>query len=181
MAHGRRRYGEGVTDLHHALQCAALARRAGAHDDLVLAALVHDVGRLLAVASAADGQPRRESPHDHHAGWGAAALQPFVPARTLAAVARHVAAKRYLCAVDPAYVAALSPASVRSLAAQGGPLSREERARFEAEPWTEEAVRLRRWDEAAKDPAAACAPLAEYRPLLVRHLGAQSEESTPDR
>ena len=180
-AHGRRRYGEGVTDLHHALQCAALARRDGADDDLVLAALVHDIGRLLAVASSTDGQPRRESPHDHHAAWGAAALRPFVPARTLAAVERHVAAKRYLCAADPTYAAALSAASVRSLVAQGGPLSLEERARFEGEPWAEEAVRLRRWDEAAKDPAAACAPLAEYRALLGRHLGPQSEESAPAR
>jgi len=181
MAQGRRRYGEGVTDLHHALQCAALARREGAHDDLVLAALVHDIGRLLAVAAAADGRPRRESPHDHHAAWGAAALRPFVSARTLAAVEGHVAAKRYLCAADPTYAAALSPASVRSLAVQGGPMSVEERAAFEAQPWAEEAVRLRRWDERAKDPAAVCAPLEEYRPLLVRYLGPQREESTPAR
>jgi len=178
VAHGRRRYGEGVTDLHHALQCAALARRDGADDELVLAALVHDVGRLLAVAAAADGQPRRESPHDHHAAWGAAALRSFVPARTLAAVERHVGAKRYLCAADPAYASALSPASVRSLAVQGGPMSVEERAAFEAQPWAEEAVRLRRWDERAKDPTAACAPLEEYRALLVRYLGPQSGDGT---
>jgi predicted HD phosphohydrolase len=181
MAHGRRRYGEGVTDLHHALQCAALARADGADDDLVLAALVHDIGRLLAVSAAADGQPRRESPHDHHAAWGAAALRPLAPARVVAAVEAHVAAKRYLCAVDPSYGVALSPASVRSLAVQGGPMSVEEQARFEAQPWAEEAMRLRRWDERAKDPAAACAPLSEYRLLLERHLGPQSEESTPAR
>lgn len=178
-AHGRRRYGEGVSDLQHALQCAALARRDGADDELVLAALVHDIGRLLAMAAAAGGQPRRESPHDHHAAWGAAALRPLAPARVVAAVERHVAAKRYLCAVDPAYAAALSAASMRSLAVQGGPLSAEERARFDAEPWAEEALRLRRWDDAGKDPAAACAPLAEYRALLVRHLGPQSEERAP--
>ncbi len=181
MAHGRRRYGEGVTDLHHALQCAALARREGADDDLVLAALVHDIGRLLAVAAAADGRPRRESPDDHHGVWGGAALRPFVPARVLAAVERHVEAKRYLCVVDRAYAAALSPASVRSLAVQGGPLSAGERALFEGEPWAEEAVRLRRWDDGAKDAAAACAPFEEYRALLVRHLGPQSEGSTPAR
>lgn len=148
ILYGQRRYGEGITDFHHALQCAVLAGREGADDDLVLAALVHDIGRLLAV---------------------------------LAAVERHVDAKRYLCTVDSGYAAALSPASVRSLAAQGGPLSLEERARFEAQPWADEAVRLRRWDEAAKDPAAVCAPLEEYRALLVRHLGPQSEESTPVR
>jgi gamma-butyrobetaine dioxygenase len=181
MARGRRRYGEGVTDLHHALQCAALARGEGADDDLVLAALVHDIGRLLAVSAAADGQPRRESPHDHHAAWGAAALRPLAPARVVAAVEAHVAAKRYLCAVDPAYADALSPGSTRSLAVQGGPMSVEERAAFEAQPWAQEAVRLRRWDEAAKDPAAACAPLEEYRALLARHLGPQSEERAPGR
>jgi predicted HD phosphohydrolase len=181
VAHGRRRYGEGVTDLHHALQCAALARRDGADDDLVLAALVHDIGRLLAMEAAADGQPRRESPSNHHAAWGAEALRSFVPARTLAAVERHVAAKRYLCAVDRTYATALSPASVRSLAVQGGPMSVEERAAFEVQPWAEEALRLRRWDERAKDPAAAYAPLEEYRALLARYLGPQSEESTPVR
>ena len=37
--------GEAVSELEHALQCADLARQAGAADDLTLAALLHDVGR----------------------------------------------------------------------------------------------------------------------------------------
>jgi gamma-butyrobetaine dioxygenase len=41
-----RRYGvEPVTELEHALQCAELASVAGADEELVLACLLHDVGR----------------------------------------------------------------------------------------------------------------------------------------
>jgi gamma-butyrobetaine dioxygenase len=62
----------------------------------------------------------------------------------------HVAAKRYLCTVDPQYLSLLSPPSIQSLALQGGPMSAEEVARFESRPFFQHAVRLRRWDDAAK-------------------------------
>ena len=59
----------------------------------------------------------------------------------------HVAAKRYLCAVDPAYLAGLSPSSRLSLSLQGGPMDAEERANFESNPFYRDAVRLRHWDD----------------------------------
>ena len=62
----------------------------------------------------------------------------------------HVHAKRYLTRIDPGYFASLSPASVRSLELQGGPFTAELAADFIALPYGPEAVRLRRWDEAAK-------------------------------
>ena len=46
-----RSYGaERVSELAHALQCAELAQRAGADDELILACLLHDVGRFAAWA-----------------------------------------------------------------------------------------------------------------------------------
>ena len=82
----------------------------------------------------------------------------------------HVAAKRYLCAVDPAYQAGLSAASILSLVLQGGPMDIEEQARFCAQPHAADAVTLRRWDDAAKDPHCAVPPLDSWRPLLASLL-----------
>ena len=70
----------------------------------------------------------------------------------------HVAAKRYLCAVEPDYFGKLSPDSVRSLGLQGGPMSADEIETFRRHPQHAEAVRLRRYDEEAtpRRHAAAC-------------------------
>jgi len=118
-AGGGARYGESVTQLEHSLQCAALARRARADDEVVLAALLHDVGHLAARAP--------EGPAGHHGHQGAGLLRPCVPARVAWLIEHHVVAKRYLCSVDPRYAERLSPASVRSLVAQGAALDVEER------------------------------------------------------
>ena len=168
LEHGRRRYGEGVTQLEHALQSAEHARRDGAGDDLVLAALLHDLGHLA-------GSRGGDSPEHHHGGEGAAIVRPFVPERVAWLIERHVVAKRYLCTVDRAYAGQLSPASVRSLAVQGGALPEADRSRPEAHPWFADAVRVRRWDDLAKVVGAPTAPLETYRPLLERYFGPQSD------
>jgi len=67
----------------------------------------------------------------------------------------HVDAKRYLCATEPSYWAALSEGSQRSLELQGGPFSEAELQSFIAQPFAEEAVRLRRYDDLAKVPGKA--------------------------
>ena len=83
---------------------------------------------------------------------GSAWLAGLFPPAVTAPIALHVRAKRYLCAVDPSYLAVLSPGSVASLERQGGPLSADEVAAFEANPGWEDAVALRRWDDQAKVP-----------------------------
>ena len=62
----------------------------------------------------------------------------------------HVAAKRYLATTERGYFDLLSAASVQSLQLQGGLMSVQERARFAAERFAEEAVKLRRWDDEGK-------------------------------
>ena len=78
----------------------------------------------------------------------------------------HVAAKRYLVATDPGYGAALSD-DVGGLAAarRAAPASTPT---FVAHPWWPDALRLRRYDDAAKDPdgdaalrSTTCWPIAE--------------------
>jgi gamma-butyrobetaine dioxygenase len=164
---GPRRYGESVTQLAHALQSAEHARRDGAGDDLVLAALLHDIGHLT-------GPRGAESPAQHHGEGGAAIVRPFVPEHVAWVIEHHVAAKRYLCAVDRGYADRLSPASTRSLAAQGGALPEPERGRLEAHAWFADAVRVRRWDDLAKVQSAVTVPLDAYRALLERYFGPQS-------
>ncbi|MEV0612951.1 HD domain-containing protein [Nonomuraea sp. NPDC050404] len=143
--------GEVVDQRTHALQTAAHARAAGADDELILAAAFHDVGRARQVATLHRGMPHEQA--------GAAFARDHLTERSAWAIEQHVAAKRYLVAVDPAYHDTLSPVSVRSLRVQGGPMSPEEVAAFESHDWSQDAVALRRWDDDAKDPEGPVLPM----------------------
>jgi gamma-butyrobetaine dioxygenase len=160
-AHGDESYGEGVTMREHMLQAAALAEAEGAGDALVIAALLHDVGHFLQPTDDSFGYHR----HDQSGGdWLARRFPPDVsePVRL------HVAAKRYLCAVEPDYVARLSPASVHTLAHQGGPMSSKETRAFAALPHAEAALLLRRWDDGGKTAGVVVRDLAHYRERIRR-------------
>ena len=143
--------GEPVDQLTHARQCAGHALEAGADDELVVACLLHDVGRARPVSASFPGLA--------HEVAGARFCAGILPPRVAWLVAAHVPAKRYLVATDPLYRDALSSASVRSLEAQGGTMDPVEVDAFARHPWAEHAVALRRWDEAAKEPAADAPPL----------------------
>jgi phosphonate degradation associated HDIG domain protein len=171
-AEGARGYlGEVVTQAQHMLQAAALAERAGAAPELVAGALLHDVGHFTGTVSGRELMTGTDNRHgDQGADWLA---QWFGPAVT-EPVRLHVAAKRYLCAVEPGYFGALSPASVHTLRIQGGPMTPAQSAEFEASPWCQSALRLRRWDDAAKDPGAVV-PAFGYYHRLLRQLARQDE------
>lgn len=158
-------YDDLVTQRDHALQCAALAEQAGADDALVVAALLHDVGHLveLAVSSGAMGDLTIDRQHEATA---ARMLAPIFPASVTAPIALHVDAKRYLCAVEPAYLVTLSEGSIRSLATQGGPMTADEVDRFAAMPACVSAVALRRWDDLGKVDGLHVPDLAHHAPRL---------------
>lgn len=156
-------YGESVSMTEHMLQAAFFAQAEAAPAALVIAALLHDVGHLI------------ESVPDDIAAWTTDARHEEVGSRWLAQrfpplvsepVRLHVSAKRYLCATESAYFAKLSPASVVTLQLQGGPMTRNETARFEAEAFHREAVRVRRWDDAGKIARLATPKLPDYRALI---------------
>ena len=102
------------------LQSAAAAEAEGAGDELVAAALLHDIGHLL---HGGDEDAAAQGIDTHHEEVGFRFLQQHFAAAVVDPVRLHVAAKRYLCAVDPSYLSALSVASVLSLELQGGPMS----------------------------------------------------------
>ena len=160
--------GEPVTMAQHMLQGAALAEAEGAPDELVAAALLHDIGHYT---SEFGPYSPDDTTDNHHDDAGAEVLKHFFPAVIVDCVRLHVAAKRYLCASDPGYFDCLSSASVHTLQLQGGPMSASEVAAFEAEPHFREAVRVRIWDEGGKEPDMQTPDFAHYIPLLerVRH------------
>jgi gamma-butyrobetaine dioxygenase len=164
-------FGEPVTQAAHMLQAGQLAERDGADDALIAAALLHDVGHFT---SAVSGQELMEGTDNRHSHSGADWLGRWFGPQVTEPVRLHVAAKRYLCAVDPGYVRLLSPASVYTLGVQGGPMRGAELAEFAASRYAEAACRLRRWDDAAKDPDVTPPPFDHFRALLARLLRSAS-------
>lgn len=158
--HGDSLYGgEQVTQREHALQAAHMARRARSKSSLVVAALLHDVGHLLHDLPEDAPEQGIEDRHEELAAeWLSARFHPDVvePARL------HVAAKRYLYAVESDYRSKLSPPSLLSLQLQGGPMTPLEVEQFRALPHFADAILLRRWDEAAKVPGLPVPPLEDY-------------------
>ena len=157
--HGQQEYiGEEVTQLEHALQAAEWARDAGEPYDMIMAALCHDVGHLLMLAGH-DLKPMDGLGAHKHAVAGAEWLESELgfPKTITDPVRLHVAAKRYQAFKIPRYVQDhLSPASQRTLELQGGPMSYEEAKQFERHPHYKEALRTRRYDNAAKVKGRKC-------------------------
>jgi predicted HD phosphohydrolase len=172
-----RQYGqERVSELAHALQCAELADAAGADEELVLACLLHDVGRYAVAQEEISDPleavaPRAGKARGHHEA-GADLIAPYVPERVVFLVRAHADAKRYLCVTEPAYYDTLSKGSRHTLRLQGGVMTAEEAGRSAAHPWWRGAVRLRRWDDAAKVPGKPTRPLEAWTPLMKKYFGA---------
>lgn len=156
---------DGVNQLEHALQCATHAANAGADDELVTAALLHDIGHLIydPAALALDGE------NDYHEARGAAILASLGPT-VVEPIRLHVDAKRYLCTIEPRYFDTLSEGSRQSLAFQGGPFSESAAEAFLARPFAADAVLLRRWDERAKVKGELTPSLTHYLYVVERSL-----------
>jgi predicted HD phosphohydrolase len=146
--------GLAMTELDHGLQTAhELAQRHPADVELQIAGLVHDLGHAMGTG-------------DAHARLGADALRGVLGERIARLVEAHVPAKRYLVTVDAEYRAALSPGSVASLALQGGALDDGEVARLAATPGWDDALELRRADDAAKTPGRIVPALDHWHAAL---------------
>lgn len=162
---GQDAYDEELSQLDHGLQTAALARRDGATPDLIAAALLHDVGHLLQLDRGVAHDP--QGPDLHHEAVGARYLSSLFGPDVTRPIALHVRAKRFRCTVDPDYRDALSPASERSLALQGGVLDAAQVQAFRSSAGAEYALRLRAWDDHGKVPDLDVPTLDSYRALLV--------------
>jgi len=164
---GRAYEGEGVTQLEHALQTAAQAEAAGVRPSLVAAALLHDLGHLL---NDQGETPTLRGVDDLHQFVALPFLRALYGDAVLEPIRLHVDAKRYLCATRDDYYAALSADSKRSLALQGGVYSAEEALQFIRQPYADDAVKIRLWDDRAKIAGAPTPPLAHFVAALEAAL-----------
>ncbi|QKX63780.1 uncharacterized protein TRUGW13939_10951 [Talaromyces rugulosus] len=174
--------GESITQLEHCLQAAHQAQTSGGRDELVLAALLHDIGQIIPLEATKEVRMNlgRDSAENvgrvGHEAIGAQYLRSLGFSETVCRLVNsHVAAKRYLTAVNKTYYDSLSSASQKSLKFQGGPFIGEELDTFEHDPLRDEMISLRLWDDAAKvvgvedtTPRAAA-----YQDLMVAHLTSQ--------
>ena len=155
--------GEAVTQTQHALQTAWFIEQDGGVDTLVAAAFLHDYGHVMGKSDADLASRGVDGKHEETGAW-------FLSRYFFSAVTEpgrlHVAAKRYLCAVDPDYFGQLSPVSIRSLELQGGAFTDEEVKAFERNEFCQDAVRLRRCDDKGKVPELETPDMEYYRTFL---------------
>jgi predicted HD phosphohydrolase len=166
---GEEYLGEPVTMAEHMLQGACFAEQQGEPEIIIVSALLHDIGHFTSEF----GTFSMDDTHDkHHEEAGAAVLERFFPSLVIDCVRQHVAAKRYICATDPAYFGQLSTASVHSLKLQGGPMNADEIAEFEKNPNIREIVRVRHLDDAGKIAGMVTPGFEHYAPMVQRIVDA---------
>ena len=164
---GEEYLGEPVTMGQHMLQGATLAEQNAEPDEIVVGALLHDIGHFTSefgTFSMDDTEDR------YHENAGAALLENFFPSVITDCCRYHVAAKRYLCATDPKYLNKLSDASVHSLNLQGGPMSEAEIINFKRNPNLKQILTVRLYDDAAKVPKMATPSFRHFAPLVHKML-----------
>ena len=165
---GQSFYDEAVTQLEHALQCAALATQNDASPTLITSALLHDIGHFILDEHNADVVFLNTDLN--HEEIGAQYLEPFFPKTITTPIRLHVPAKRYLCTTDATYYDGLSEASKMSLKLQGGVMSDVEQDGFEQIPYFRDALTLRRWDDMAKVKGLETVQLETYRDIVQQCL-----------
>lgn len=159
--------GEPVSMADHMEQSAACAVEDGASNDIIVASLLHDIGHFIgefpldALENGID---------NYHEDAGALILEQFYPASISEPVRLHVAAKRYLCAVDESYYDRLSEASINSLNVQGGKMNKQEIAEFEANPHHQAAIKLRYYDDDGKVTGRTIHKIEYYKDMLEELL-----------
>ena len=161
--------GEPVSQIEHMSQAAELAMAGGFDDEVVLAAFFHDIGHLCAEGAESMGGFGIVS----HERLGADYLRRAGFSESLARLVEyHVQAKRYLTLKEPGYYERLSEASRRTLEYQGGVMTAVEAEAFEQDPLCAVSLRMRQWDELAKQMWVPVIDLGILKAKALRLLAA---------
>ena len=162
---GEEYLGEPVTMGQHMLQGATMAEQSKEPDDIIIGALLHDIGHFTSEFGTFSMEDKKDRFHEDA---GAAVLEHFFPKVITDCCRYHVAAKRYLCATNPEYCQKLSAASVHSLNLQGGPMSEIEVKEFEKNPNLEKILTVRLYDDAGKIPNMDTPSFWHFAPLVQK-------------
>ena len=166
---GEEYLGEPVTMAEHMLQGATIAEKNGQSDEIIVAALLHDIGHFTSEFGTFSMDDTEDRFHEEA---GAKVLEQFFPSIVTDCVRHHVAAKRYLCATKPSYFDRLSEASVHSLNLQGGPMDAGEVAEFEKNPNLQQIIAVRYLDDAGKYPNMETPKFTHFAPMVQRVVDA---------
>lgn len=163
---GHTRYHEKQVNLaKHMLQAADIAQHHGESQNVVVAALLHDIGHLLfSNHSDTDGVFTDTDPR--HEVFGVKYLRDWFPCVVTDYIRYHVASKRYLCAIEPTYLWALTVPCQLSLTKQGGPMFASEARQFEQLQNFEAIVSVRRYDDQAIAPNRFSPGIHHYIDML---------------
>ena len=162
-------FGENVSQFEHAAQSLMLAISEEQSIDMQVAAFLHDIGHLLetyANEKAMDIYGRK----DHEEAAQLWLMERGFSKKIQTMVKNHVIAKRYLCFKNPEYYLGLSDASKQTMEFQGGKMSETEALYFENEPYFEESILLRKWDDKAKIPNIVLPNLEECLEIVDEYL-----------
>ena len=162
---GEEYLGEPVTMGQHMLQGATMAEQSKEPDDIIIGALLHDIGHFTSEFGTFSMEDKKDR---YHEDAGAAVLENFFPKVITDCCRYHVAAKRYLCATNPEYFQKLSAASVHSLNLQGGPMSETEIKEFERNPNLKKILTVRLYDDAGKIPNMDTPSFWHFAPLVQK-------------
>jgi 2-amino-1-hydroxyethylphosphonate dioxygenase (glycine-forming) len=157
--------GETVSQTEHMVQAAMLAEKENSSFEIILAALFHDIGQLINI------EQTEKYGNKEHEKIGAEYLRNMgIPYPIPELVYNHVKVKRYLTYKYPNYHSTLTNASKQTLLDQGGPMSLEEATEFENDPLFEASLKIRKFDDLAKDPSIQIKPIEYYRSLCYSYL-----------
>ena len=164
--------GEPVSQIEHMCQAAQLAEDEGYDNEVILGAFFHDIGHLcehIMHTEQMDGYGVVD-----HEKLGREFLQSKgFSSKISTLVESHVLAKRFLTFKYPEYYEKLSEASRQTLVMQGGVMSQEEAATFEADEFHPLYIKLREWDDKAKEINSPLPSLEKYKLIALNHLLAQ--------
>jgi phosphonate degradation associated HDIG domain protein len=174
--HGNEDYiGEAISQIEHAAQGAQMAEEEGFDEEVILAAFFHDIGHLCA----------KKDPKNNMGGYGMVKhervgakflIRRGFSEKVARLIENHVEAKRYLTFKNPDYYNQLSEASKKTLEYQGGKMTEEEAAIFEADPLFEMSLKMREWDERAKEVGVPVPDLTDLKQKALQHVKARNAE-----
>lgn len=166
--------GEKISQSEHMTQAAELAIKDGQDDEVVLAAFLHDIGHLLPVEDKAESM-NGYGTVDHEKVGAYYLSNVGFSEKICRLIQSHVAAKRYLTFKYPEYYERLSDASRQTLIYQGGKMKEYEALAFEDDELFPLYIKMRQWDEAAKEVEFKSPWPEKFRERIVQHLRKQLE------
>ena len=158
--------GEKVTKTEHMIQTAMLAEKNNSSSNLVCASLLHDYGHFILENPDDLVNKKKDGKHED---VGFKFLNKYFVKDVVMPIKHHVKAKRYL-ARNKNYYQILSKASKTSLELQGGIMTEEEAKEFERNEFFKSSIKLRKFDELAKQAGLKIKSINQYKNLLVSKL-----------